>query len=111
MQLDDRYQDEDILLHTMTAAEFNSYVTGNQLLNRIKTIENAYRGKQITLIVFGLKEFCRANRANAGRFAFESALTELQMLHNVSHRLVDTAEDMSQIFLQFSKSIAEKPYK
>lgn len=111
MRLDEKYQDEPILLHIMTAAELNSFVIGNLLFSRIKTIKNNYPAKEMTLIVFGLKEYCRTNRANAGRFAFESALTELQLLHNVSHRLLDTAEDVAQVFIQFSKSIAEIPYK
>lgn len=111
MRLDDKYQDEHVLLHIMTAAELNSYVVGNLLISRIETIQSNYSGKDLSLMIFGLKEYCRNNRANAGRFAFESALTELQLLHNISHRLLDTAEDVAQVFLQFSKSIAEKPYK
>lgn len=95
----------------MTAAELNSYVITNKLKNRIETIKTQYPDKEVSLMVFGLKEYCRNNRANAGRFAFETALTELQLVHNISHRLLDTAEDVAQIFLQFSKSIAEKLYK
>lgn len=111
MQLDDKYQDENILLHIITAAELNSYVLNKQLINQIKLIESEYPGKIVSLVIFGLKEFCRSYRENVGRFAFEVALTELQLLHNVSHRMLDTAEDVAQIFLQFTKSIAEKPYK
>lgn len=111
MRLNEKYQDEPILLHVMTAAELNSLVIGNMLVSRIETIKSIYPAKELSLIVFGLKEYCRTNRTNAGRFAFESALTELQLLHNISHRLLDTAEDVAQVFIQFSKSIAEKPYK
>lgn len=111
MRLDEKYQDENILLHIMTAVELNTYVMNNQLMNRIKTIENIYPNKIISLVIFGLKEYCRTNRGNVGRFAIETALTELQLLHNISHRLLDTAEDVAQVFVQFSKSIAEKPYK
>lgn len=111
MRLDEKYQDENILLHMMTAAELNSYIKGKLLIDRIETIKNNYPDKELSLVIFGLKEYCRNNRANAGRIAFETALTELQLLHNISHRLLDTAEDVAQVFLQFSKSIAEKPYK
>lgn len=111
MCLDEKYQDENILLHIMTAAELNSYVTGNKLKTRIETIKQHYPNKELSLMIFGLKDYCRNNRANAGRYAFENALTEQQLVHNISHRLLDTAEDVAQVFLQFSKSIAEKPYK
>lgn len=111
MRLDDKLQDENIVLHFMTAAELNSYVSTGQLINRIKTIESEYPDKMLSLAIFGLKDYCRSNRQNAGRFAFESALTELQLLHGISHRLLDTADDVAQMIVQFSKSIAEKPYK
>lgn len=111
MCLDEKYQDENMLLHVMTAAELNSYVTSNKLRHRIETIKSHYPNKDISLVIFALKEYCRNNRANAGRFAIETALTELQLVYNISHRLLDTAEDVAQVFLQFSKSIAEKLYK
>lgn len=111
MCLDDKYQDEDILLYIITASELNSYCISNGLIDHIKMISDIYPDKKLSLLIFGLKEYCRTNRANVGRFAFETALTELQLLHGISHRLLDTAEDVAQVFLQFSKSIAEKPYK
>lgn len=111
MQLDEKYQDENILLHIMTAEELNAYVTSKQLIYRIKNIESVYPDKKLSLMIFGLKEYCRLNRGNVGRFAIETALTELQLLHSISHRLLDTAEDVAQVFLQFTKSIAEKPLK
>lgn len=111
MCLDEKYQDENILLHIMTASELNSYVISNKLIQRIETIKSCYSNKELCLVIFGLKEYCRNNRANAGRYAFEMALTELQLVFNISHRLLDTAEDVAQLFMQFSKSIAEKVYK
>lgn len=65
----------------------------------------------MTLLVFGLKEYCRGNTRNIGRMAFETALTELQLVANVSHRMLDTAEDLGVTVMQFSKSVAEIPYK
>lgn len=111
MSLDEKYQDENILLHVMTAAELNSYVNSNMLIQRMETIKSNYPDKQLSLVIFGLKEYCRNNRANVGRFAFEMALTELQLVFNISHRLLDTADDVAQVFMQFSKSIGEKLYK
>ena len=111
MRLDDKFQDENIVLHFMTAVELNTYISHGQLINRIKSIEEEYPDKMLSLAIFGLKEYCRDNRQNAGRFAFETALTELQLLRGISHRLLDTADDVAHMFVQFSKSIAEKLYK
>lgn len=109
--LSDKYEEENELLHIMTGSELNSYILNDQLMNRIDVIRNRYPNKRLTLLVFGLKEFCRANRGNVGRLAFETSLTDLQISSNISHRLLNTSEDVAQVFLQFSKSIAEKPYK
>ena len=111
MCLDDKFQDENIVLHFMTAAELNTYVSHGQLINRIRDIESEYPGKILSLAIFGLKAYCCANGQNAGRFAFETALTELQLRCGISHRLLETADDVAQMFVQFSKSIAEIPYK
>lgn len=95
----------------MPATDLNSLITNNGLSIRIQYIKSRFPDKQLTLLIFGLKEFCRINKTKVSRYAFETALTELQMFEGVSHRLLDTFEDIAQVFLQFSKSIAEKPYK
>lgn len=107
----DKYEDEDVLLHVMMSSELNSLIANNGLKNRIDYIKAIFPNKQLTLLIFGLKEFCRLNKYNVGRMAFETALTEIQIMDGVCHRLLDTAEDIAQTFSQFSKSIAEKPYK
>lgn len=91
--------------------ELNALVAKNGLKNRIEYIKGIFPNKQLTLLIFGLKEYCRLNKENVGRMAFETALAEIQMMERVCHRLLDTAEDIAQAFSQFSKSIAEKPYK
>lgn len=111
VRLDDKYQDEDDLLHVIMSSELNSLVADHGLQKRIEYIKGLFPNKQLTLLIFGLKEFCRLNERNVGRLAFETALTEIQMIGGVCHRLLDTAEDIAQVFLQFSKSIAEKPFK
>lgn len=107
----DKYQDEDVLLHVMMSSELNSLVANNGLKNRIEYIKGIFPNKRLILLIYGLKEFCRLNKENVGRMAFETALTEIQIMEGICHRLLDTAEDIAQVFLQFSKSIAEKPYK
>lgn len=106
----DKYQDEEHLLYVMTAVDLNGYVKSNTLVDHITDVQNKCPNKQVALFVFGLKEFCRGNR-NAGRLAIETILTEVQLFNGISHRLMDTAEDVGNAVMQFSKSIAEIPYK
>lgn len=94
----------------MTAVDLNGYVKSNSLIDHITDIQTKYPNKKVTLLVYGVKEYCRSNR-NAGRLAIETVLTELQLFNQISYRLMDTAEDVGNVVMQFSKSIAEIPYK
>lgn len=78
LQLTDKYQDEEHVLYVMTAADLNDYVKSKCLAKHIVTIQSQCAKKYLTLLVFGVKEFCRTNR-NAGRLAIETALTEIQL--------------------------------
>lgn len=95
----------------MHGNELNDAVQNNSLLALIENVQMIYVDKCITLLIYGLKEFCRTHRTNAGQMAIEMALTEIQLLANVSHRLLNTAEDVGHTVMQFTKSIAEIPYK
>lgn len=95
----------------MNATELISHVASNSLSNRIVEIKGHYPNKNITLLVFGLKDYGRRNKQAVNRHAVEMALTELQIVNGVCHRHLDTSEDVAQVFLQYSKSIGEKLYK
>lgn len=110
-QLTDKYVNEEQLLYIMPASEANEAVKQDKLLSLIQDLQGIFPKNQITLLVHGLKDFCRGNQSNAGRLAFETALTEIQLMANVSHRLLDTAEEVGHTVMQFSKSVAEIPYK
>lgn len=94
----------------MQAKDLNNLIVNKNLLNKFQNIVEIYPDNQITLIVCGLKEFCRKN-SNVGRLTFEINLTELQLILNISHRLLDTAADLANTVMQYSKSVAEIPYK
>lgn len=95
----------------MTGSGLNETIKCDKLRSLVKNIQQLFNRKQITLLVHGLKEFCRNNRSNVGRLAIETALTEIQLEENVGHRLLDTAEDVGYTVMQYSKSIAEIPFK
>lgn len=73
-------------------------------------IQTENTAKKITIIVHGIKEFCRKSK-NVGRHSFEKTLTELQVLLNINNRLIETSADLNITVLQFSKSIGDIPFK
>lgn len=95
----------------MTASELVTFVSDNALSQRISEIKNHYPDKKIALLVLGMKDLACGKKQSVNRHAVEMALTELQLLDGISHRNLDTSEDVAQVFLQFSKSIGEKLYK
>lgn len=109
--MNDKYEDEEQILYIITGNELNETIKLNKLRSLIKNVQQLFNRKQITLLVHGLKEFCRGNRNNVGRLTIETALTEIQLEENIGHRLLDTAEDVGYTVMQYSKSIAEIPYK
>lgn len=94
----------------MLAKELNHLITTKALIVKFQQIIDIHPDNHITLLICGLKEYCRMT-SNVGRLAFESDLIKLQILLNISHRFLDTAADMANTVMQFSKSVAELPYK
>lgn len=95
----------------MTAAELNEFVKRETLKMHIEYIEGLYPNKKITLLIHGIKDYCEnMNKKNVGRLAFETALAECQ-IEGICSRLLETSEDIGNAIMQFTKSIAEIPYK
>lgn len=111
VRLTDKYEDQRIVLLLLQAKELIDLIKRNELLTRITNIQEILTNKEITLIIFGLRDYCRKNSKEIGRRTIEVSLTELQLLNNVSHRLLETAADFGLTVSQFSKSIAEEPFK
>ncbi len=110
LQLSDKFIDEDLVLKLISADELNEEIERKSIMATMQRIKTENASKSITIIVYGLKEFCRRNK-NVGRLQFETTLTELQVLLNVNNRLIETSADLNITVLQFSKSIADIPYK
>lgn len=103
--------DENFILFIIHATEFSENVKTNSLLGQLQNIQSLYNGKQVCLLVCGLRDYCRQYPKQLKRLTIEKTLTELQILANISHRLLDTSADLANVVMQFSKSIAEFPYK
>lgn len=76
----------------------------------MQQIQKSNPSKKITMIIYGLKEFCKKSQ-NVGRLAFETKLTEIQVIMNISHRLIETSADLNITIVQFSKSVGDIPFK
>lgn len=110
IELSDKFTDEDFVLKLVTAQEFNAEIDRQTVMTTMQRLINEQPSKKFTIIVCGIKEFCRTNK-NVGRHSFETALAELQVLLNINSRLIETSADLNITVLQFTKSIADIPYK
>lgn len=102
---------EDAILYILTASELNELMKNGHLLPFIRNLQYMFNEKQIMLLIYGLKEYCHHHKNNTSHLIFERALTQIQLMANVNHRLLSTAEEVGYTIVQFTKAIAEKPYK
>ncbi|KAK3919507.1 Crossover junction endonuclease EME1 [Frankliniella fusca] len=115
-------------------------VHDNSLQKALEDITALLPDKDVTLVVFGLEDYFRfqktqkrrdvradvlgtgpkKRRVNEGsveeapqvsRGDVEFALAEIQINCNISHRCINNKTDMANLVCQFSKAIAEAPFK
>lgn len=112
LQLSEKVVNEKFLIVLVSAPKLINHVKAKTLLDHIRHVRDSYPpGYSIDLIVCGLTSYCRTNRGAVGRTEMEFALTEIQMTMNVCHRLLETSEEVATVIQQYTKSIAENPYK
>lgn len=105
--------DEPYLLMILPADVFVKAAKDNQLLTTIQAAQEAlsFSVTSTTLVIFGLKEFCRRHKNVIGMKEMEIKLTQIQLLADCSHRLHETPDDVALTVVQMSKAIAEEPFK
>lgn len=113
IEFDNVVKDEPYLLIILLAEAFVKASKDNQLLNIVQSAQEVlpFYPQSTTLVIYGLKDFCRKRRNIVGIKETEIKLTQLQLLANCSHRLHETPDDIALTITQMSKSIAEEPYK
>lgn len=106
-------QDEPHLLIIVVADVFVKLIKEKQLLNVVQAAQEVlpYQLNTTTLVVYGLKVFCRKHRNTIGIRETEISLTQLQLLADCSTRLHETPDDIALTVTQMSKAIAEEPFK
>ncbi|XP_039450066.1 crossover junction endonuclease EME1 isoform X1 [Culex pipiens pallens] len=99
------------IVHLMTGQELVLHVKEGTLRSIVDRLTTLYPGTVVSLLVFGLVNYCRSNRNCVGRKETETALTEVQLFSKCSYQLLDTAEEVGNFVAQLGKSLAELPYK
>lgn len=102
---------ENYIIYVMLADYFVKAIRESQLLPKIQQVQEENSFKALTLVVYGLKDFCRNHKGAIGLKQIEIKLTQIQLLADCNYRMHETPEDLALTVVQFSKSIAEEPYK
>lgn len=104
LSISDQEIDEHFVLLVWQATELTDAIRNEQLLDRIEAVQLKYSPrKTITLLV------CGPTQTND--IALQTHLTELQLFANVNYRFIETAADLANTILHYTKSVAEIPYK
>uniref|UniRef100_A0A1Q3F2K0 Putative crossover junction endonuclease eme1 n=1 Tax=Culex tarsalis TaxID=7177 RepID=A0A1Q3F2K0_CULTA len=102
---------QKFIIHLMNGQELVQHVKEGSLLSIVQRLTVLYPDTVVSLLIFGLVQFCRSNRNCVGRRETEMALTEVQLFSKCSYQLLDTAEEVGNFVAQLGKSLAELPYK
>ncbi|XP_052899636.1 crossover junction endonuclease EME1 [Anopheles moucheti] len=102
---------EPFAVYLLNGGDFVAAVRNHQLLGMMRSVKEQLPNRRLSLIVFGLVSHCRVHRGCVGRRETEHSLTEVQLFEDVSHQLLETAEQVANFVAQLARSIAELPYK
>lgn len=112
LELTDKIIKENHILLLMSGEDLVRNVNQKTLLIEIKKVKNTFPSDfKLNLLVCGLKIYCSTNRGCVSRIETEFALTEIQLVSNSCHRLLESPDEVATIILQYTKAIAEGPYK
>lgn len=111
LQLTESIQYENQVLWLISGEDLVNFVNEKVLIHKIETISKLYPTCTMTLLVCGLKAHCKKNRGCVSRTTTEFALTEIQLFLNCSYRFIESDEELAITVMQFTKSIAENPFK
>lgn len=113
ISLEDIQKDEPYLMILLSGEKFVKAIKENELLNIIQSAQELHETevRSTTLVIYGLKAFCRKRRNVISMRESEISLTQIQMIANCSHRLHETSDEVASTVVQYSKAIAEETFK
>ncbi|KAJ9583192.1 hypothetical protein L9F63_022463 [Diploptera punctata] len=140
LNVESRMKEENEMLIIWKWDKVVNYIKNREFLTQIQIIQTEVPGKTITLIVYGSKEYFKYKKNSKRREVrsnilhtesrtksnkkethlevmphvseedWELAITEVQ-LFGFQHIMLDTAMDLALYVRQFTKAVAEAPYK
>lgn len=113
VEFDEELKDEPYLVVILTADVFINATKENRLLGIVQAAQELCPVVPVstTLVVYGLKSYCKKRKNTITIKETEIKLTQLQILANCSHRLHENPDDMALTVAQIARSIAEEPFK
>lgn len=111
LRLTDKIEDQDQILYFIMGEDLIKLIKNGKLVSTVREVKEFFPGKSVTLLIYGLKEYCRVFKDVVGRKLIERSLTEVELYTGCSHRLLETSADLSSTIYQFSKAVAEEPFK
>lgn len=102
----------DVLL-ILTSQELFEFIKQDKLMQHIKTIESIFVNKSVSLGVLGLDKEVKNLKGKQGLSYTDvmTALTEIQIFCNCCYRNLNGPADLLALLCQFTKAIAQRPYK
>ena len=133
-------QREPIVLIVWLWNEVIEKINSNTLLSTFEEMISMLPGNELTVVIYGIEDYFRFQKTQKNRdvrsevlgtgptkrkkkeATFDSAprvsrgdvefaLAELQVKLNVSHRCINSKTDLANLVCQFTKAIAEAPFK
>ncbi|XP_050352976.1 crossover junction endonuclease EME1 isoform X2 [Nymphalis io] len=105
-------------LYIQTAVDIESLVISHTLADNVRRVKEL-AGCELTLVLFGVKEYFKMSgrkTANSRQkliteIDLEKAITDLLVSANCDTIIVNTPNEVALTIVQFTKAIAEEPYK
>ncbi|XP_044736838.1 crossover junction endonuclease EME1 [Chrysoperla carnea] len=126
-QICSTYSDENYAVLILNWIQIVDLIEKSLFKNYIIEKRTILSNKKVTLGLYGLQRYfkhwkCKKNENTKKKTIYdntpkispkvlESELTELQILAGINHRTLETPEDLNNMVLQFTKSIAEAQFK
>ncbi|XP_047538189.1 crossover junction endonuclease EME1 [Vanessa atalanta] len=105
-------------LYIQTAVDVESLVASHTLADNVRRVKEL-AGCELTLVLFGVKEYFKTSGRKTTNsrqkliteIDLEKAITDLLVSANCDTIIVNTPNELALTIVQFTKAIAEEPYK
>ncbi|XP_055384549.1 crossover junction endonuclease EME1 [Condylostylus longicornis] len=103
----EKFTREPNILHIIKAEDFLEGVQSKSIRQNTEKLIKKFPNSIVTIIIYGIKNF----NTNPNKKEIETVLLEIQIKYNCCHRCYETYTEIAQVIVQFSKAVAEAPFK